>query len=420
MRATFPWFYKKTEQELKELFDKAVFVFDTNILLNLYRYSNETKNDFLNVIRGLSERCFMPNRVALEFFNGRLGVIHSQLELYDKAVGKIRELKRDIDHSKQHPFVGEDLHKRSNELFEELSEELKAGKAKHASRINVDDILDDVSDVFDGKVGPSKSEDELKKIATEAENRFKNKIPPGYEDAVKAKDCTALHDKLRAYGDYIIWDEIIKHAKSADVDIIFVTDDVKEDWWYKNNKDLIGPRTELLEEFLIRTGKKFHMYTSDQFFGFATEYLKLNVSDNSVKEIHNVKSQPNYSHEYSLLSEDVVNMYESGSEPKLYIGREIIDKLICYGLDDSALFEALEKDDMFALFHWTLLESERNDSIDLPRRTLLKKILDKITTTSIILHTANSNLKYEFFLKRSQIYTELLNYFDIKFFGNND
>ena len=349
---TFPWFYKKTEQELKELFDKAVFVFDTNVLLNLYRYSNSTKNDFLKVINGLSERCFMPNRVALEFFNGRLGVIHSQLELYEKAVGKIRELKRDIDHSKQHPFVGEDLHKRSNDLFEELIEELKAGKAKHASRINVDDILDDVSDVFDGKVGPSKSEDELKKIATEAESRFKNKIPPGYEDAVKAKDCTALHDKLRAYGDYIIWDEIIKHAKSADVDIIFVTDDVKEDWWYKNNKDLIGPRTELLEEFLIRTGKKFHMYTSDQFFGFATDYLKLNVSEESIHEVEELKFAD------SLLKYNVSG--ESAAPEKsdrlnaleVYFGSFESD-------DANVLNEFLRNDDFESIRAWVLAENKR-------------------------------------------------------------
>ncbi|MBO2658099.1 hypothetical protein I6M50_09405 [Shewanella algae] len=267
-------------------------------------------------------------------------------------MGKIRELKRDIDHSKQHPFVGEDLHNRSNDLFEELSEELKDGKAKHASRINVDDILDDVSDIFDGKVGPSKSEDELKKIANEAENRFKNKIPPGYEDAVKAKDCTALHDKLRAYGDYIIWDEIIKHAKSADVDIIFVTDDVKEDWWYKNNKDLIGPRTELLEEFSIRTGKKFHMYTSDQFFGFATEYLKLNVSEESIHEVEGLKFAD------SLLKYNVSG--ESAAPEK----SDRLNALEVYfdsveSDDANVLNEFLRNDDYESIRAWVLTENKR-------------------------------------------------------------
>ncbi|GAB1059912.1 PIN-like domain-containing protein [Shewanella algae] len=349
MRATFPWFYKKTEQELKEIFDKAVFVFDTNILLNLYRYSNETKNDFLNVIRGLSERCFMPNRVALEFFNGRLGVINSQLDLYEKAVGKIRELKRDIDHSKQHPFVGEDLHKRSNELFEELSEELKAGKAKHASRINVDDILDDVSDIFDGKVGPSKSEDELKKITTEAENRFKNKTPPGFEDGSKAKDCTALRDKLRAYGDYIIWDEIMDYAKSEDVDIIFVTDDVKIDWWHKNNKDLIGPRTELLEEFLIQTGKKFHMYTSDQFFDFATDYLKLNVSDKSIHEVQEL------TYTDSLLKDTISG---EGSTPEISHHLSDFEDFVNSG-DANALNSFLINKDFESIWAWVMEEERR-------------------------------------------------------------
>ncbi|NJI82879.1 PIN-like domain-containing protein [Shewanella sp. Iso12] len=356
MRTTFPWFYKKTEQELKELFDKAEFVFDTNVLLNLYRYSDSTKNDVLKVIRGLSERCFMPNRVALEFFNGRLSVIHSQLELYEKAVGKIRELRRDIEHSKQHPFIGEDLHERSNDLFKELSEELEAGRVKHASRINVDDILDDVSDIFDGKVGQSKSEDELNKIATEAENRFKNKIPPGYEDASKAKDCTALHDKLRAYGDYIIWDEIIKHAKSTDVDIIFVTDDVKVDWWQKEKGNIIGPRVELVKEFSDKTGKLFHMYTVERFLEYVSTFVNTGISKESVREVNDLKEEQI---SYSNSKSGFLNQGNSFVKYN-YINKDLdrLSSAIKGESDMCYVLNALEARDYIAIISWVDAEKK--------------------------------------------------------------
>lgn len=415
MRTTFPWFYKKTEQELKELFDKAVFVFDTNVLLNLYRYSDSTKNDVLKVIRGLSERCFMPNRVALEFFNGRLSVIHSQLDLYEKAVGKIRELKSDIEHSKQHPFIGEDLHKRSNDLFQELSEELKAGKAKHASRINVDDILDDVSDIFDGKVGPSKSEDELKKIATEAENRFKNKIPPGYEDASKAKDCTALHDKLRAYGDYIIWDEIIKHAKSTDVDIIFITDDVKVDWWQKEKGNIIGPRVELVKEFSDKTGKLFHMYTVERFLEYVSTFVNAGISKESVKEINEFKE---HSKSYVSNVEHRRNMHQLLSDLSVLDNfcSDVVGPWDYSSVSRIRVINAIEDEDFGLVIEWSRKELENLDVLSTDNYDLISRLLIEIRGVAAYLKYSCSNdsasLEY---VQSSQRLEELVNiYFSNK------
>ncbi len=46
--------------------EQALFVFDTNVLLNLYRYQSGTRDELLNVLAQLSDRIWIPHHVALE------------------------------------------------------------------------------------------------------------------------------------------------------------------------------------------------------------------------------------------------------------------------------------------------------------------------------------------------------------------
>jgi hypothetical protein len=43
-------FYKPTEAEFKEIWEQCVFVFDTNVLLNLYRYPKNTTKKLLTIV----------------------------------------------------------------------------------------------------------------------------------------------------------------------------------------------------------------------------------------------------------------------------------------------------------------------------------------------------------------------------------
>lgn len=57
----------------------------------------------------------------------------------------------------------------------------------------------------------------------------------------------------RLYGDLIVWKQVIQKSKKDKINIILVTDDLKEDWWLKINGKTIGPRFELIKEFHIET-----------------------------------------------------------------------------------------------------------------------------------------------------------------------
>ena len=66
--------------------------------------------------------------------------------------------------------------------------------------------------------------------------------------------------ECKKYGDFIIWKQLIEHAIDTKKNVIFVTDDEKEDWWEEFNGKTIGPRPELSKEFREKTSKLFLMY----------------------------------------------------------------------------------------------------------------------------------------------------------------
>ena len=83
----------------------------------------------------------------------------------------------------------------------------------------------------------------------------------------------------------MVWKEILRYAKTQDVDVIFVTHDQKEDWWNINHGKNIGPRIELRKEFYEETGKKFHMYTMSSFLSFFIENKGKVIDKTTIDEV---------------------------------------------------------------------------------------------------------------------------------------
>jgi PIN like domain len=53
-------------------------VIDTNVLLNLYRYNESTRDDPLEVLQKVGDRLWVPHQVMKEFWRTRVGVLASR------------------------------------------------------------------------------------------------------------------------------------------------------------------------------------------------------------------------------------------------------------------------------------------------------------------------------------------------------
>lgn len=288
MKSKFPGYFKPTKEVIKELWDNALITLDANILLNLYRYSDETREEFFKVLNSLKSRVWIPHQSAQEFFDNRLRVISQQEKSYEEAIQSLKSIEEQFQNSRQHPFLSNKLLDNFTKLKEEICAQLERNKDFHKKRITEDDVLSEIEALFESRVGEEFSEVEIEDICRVGEIRYKNKVPPGYKDASKSDDSGR---GLRKYGDYIVWKQIIQKSKELGKGVILVTDDRKEDWWVKFNGKTISPRPELIREFHSEAEQSFHMYQSDRFLEFARTSLDEEVNEKAIQEIRELRKR---------------------------------------------------------------------------------------------------------------------------------
>lgn len=285
MRNTFAGFHPPSTDELDRLWSSALVVVDTNVLLNLYRLSPQAREKLISVLEAYSDRLWIPHQVGAEFHDNRVDEIRNQqamgakllqaLSGFQSAFAKVLDgysLNVDVK------FLEDDF----AQVVADFSEKVKTVSSEHVSRYGVspqrDPILTVLESLFEGRVGPPWSAEELERLYVEAEARYSDKIPPGFRDA---KDKQAP----RKYGDYILWTQILSKAESDKVDVLFVTDDKKSDWWWESQGQLLGPEPRLRDEFRAVSGNNFYAYRSSQFIRESDGRRAVPVNERIVEEI---------------------------------------------------------------------------------------------------------------------------------------
>ncbi|MCA9459474.1 MAG: DUF4935 domain-containing protein [Nanoarchaeota archaeon] len=283
MKDTFFEYNRLHEEEIKNLWDRAIFIFDTNVLLNLYRYSDDTSKKFLETIVKLETRVWIPYQVGLEFNKNRLKVISEQKKHYEEFEKKIIDLIGEIENKNRSPFLPEELFEKLLIIKGDIIHEVDKRKRKYDESLLSDPLLNEINLIFKGKVGSRFNSEYLKQLFLEGEKRYKDKIPPGYADSQKPEP--------EKYGDLIIWKQIITKSKEENIDIIFILDDRKEDWWLDHHGKTISARPELLREFKSETKQRCHFYKPFQFLEYSNEYLGNSVQEEVIEEVKNYREE---------------------------------------------------------------------------------------------------------------------------------
>lgn len=232
----------KSEQlNLKNLIDAGyIVVVDTNILLNIYRYSPQFSDFALNSLKAIKNNIVLPKTVLFEYNKHRVAMFaemknritnasETALRVVDNASKKLVGMCDQLD-TLQIPEIDvlrgkvnntiNDLRLEVQNFFDDRSGlELTAQSWGNIDLLNA--LVQDI--VTCGQVMQPVTQEEIYIWCEEGQKRYKNETPPGFMDA-KNKDG------VRKYSDLILWKEILRYAKSSRKDIIFVTDDVKRDW----------------------------------------------------------------------------------------------------------------------------------------------------------------------------------------------
>jgi hypothetical protein len=287
MKSNFKGYYDLTDSEFKLLWDNCIFVLDTNILLNFYRYTEKTNSDFFSILEKIKNRLWIPYQVALEYQKNRLTVISEKKEAYKELEKIIDDISKNYKASIQgkgferHPIIEINaIGDKIDETCSSIKKQIKEKEKNHPDLIKSDKIREQLDRLLEGKIGQSFTIERLKEIYKEGEKRYDEKIPPGFADNDKKGNSK--------FGDLVIWFEILEKGKTENKSIIFVVDDGKEDWWNKIKGKTLGPRPELIQEFYSMVNADFYMYKSERFMSYAEKHLGLKFDSNSVKEVERV------------------------------------------------------------------------------------------------------------------------------------
>lgn len=280
-----------TDDALRQALRTCMVVFDTNVLLNLYRYNAETRASIVDVMRALADRLWIPHQVLEEFWRNReraladpLGQVQQTANELEKlraaAVEQMRmwvnraALNKDdalsVESSLNSAFADADT------LLDGLIDETEVQKARNTQH---DPVLSLLAPVLGGRVGMPMPATAYAEAVKEGNRRTDAGEPPGFADAKKAS-----RGGEGAAGDYLVWKQLLDEASTRGVPVIFVTGDVKRDWWRFEGNSARGPRVELAREMSARCGQDLYMLRPDKLLELA-DAVAVRVRPGSVEDV---------------------------------------------------------------------------------------------------------------------------------------
>lgn len=267
-------------QKEKTLWDSAIFVLDTSAICALYDLTLHHRQVVITILKYLHDRIWIPHQVLIEYRANRKKAISNPIsEKYyrPKFIDNkfIHDVKQQIEEWKSnnyfHPYIEDS---QLNFIMEEVEKAtVHIRNIKRTVQDQYDKRIKEIKDILDKdeledfintiNIGDELSFEQIKEIVLEGDYRYRHQIPPGYKDANEKEG-------IRKFGDFIIWKEIIKHAKTEYNNVIFICNDSKEDWYASETV----PRIELISEFQENTGKNIWFYTIEGFITKLQEYYK--------------------------------------------------------------------------------------------------------------------------------------------------
>lgn len=324
--------YYLSDENTLEMLKNAIVILDTSALLDLYYYSETTLNMiFENVFEYLKDRLWIPAQVYFEFLKNKDVVAVKPAQTYEALLEKtqnrtdgghianIKKISEGLDKkefvelknqfktlkektkiSDKHPYINQDefnsidfdiatFESQINEFQERINIFIDnftslINEKANSVNCNVDDMISKmVIDKF--SIGEEFTYSQMMYIVKEGEFRYKEEIPPGYEDAKNKIG-------MQKYGDLFVWKQILIYAKKRKKDVLLITNDVKEDWFDAN---IQAPRFELLKEFNSETGKHFWAFNMKSFLYKMNLLLDSaeQVSEEAIAEVDVIQNEKN-------------------------------------------------------------------------------------------------------------------------------
>ncbi|MCX9191373.1 hypothetical protein C3Y87_08090 [Carbonactinospora thermoautotrophica] len=315
-RAWLPGYQEDGEREA--FFTQGLIVLDTNVLLDLYRYTQPARTQVLAALRLVADRqgLWLPYQVGLEFIRNREQAVKNRvdalagarnqvkerfraavrevIEAREKVAQLLRELGHDesasagLAHTVTPEGVRAALEGWEKELLQRVEQLKQAQDLTLQSLRTGDPLLPEIAGLFGDRIGEPLPAETVRELVHHAvEYRFPNRIPPGFKDTGKGT-------KLLQAGDYLVWEEIVRHAATLPEPrrVLLVTRDTKQDWYEQDAQSgRIRPLPALIDEMWARARARLRIETPQDFYRGTQEFLGAELTEDTYGQVAQVAEE---------------------------------------------------------------------------------------------------------------------------------
>lgn len=274
------------------LASNPIIIFDTNIYLDLLRLSKNASTELLQLYQTIVDDLRIPEQVHKELEKNvpiisgkRIGILKgARTEIKNLINTCTTKVTTQLDIFLRHKFTdASTISVNANSEIEQVKKDIEKyiDDIIHSndSFLDVSDVSSFVNNIWKSHVSEGYKPSKLMDIYRDGTIRYCYKIPPGYMDDPQNNSSSAK-DGVDIFGDLVLWNQILDYGCFEHRPVIFVTADVKEDWFLLDNGCPKAPCNELIEEFYEKTsGIDICILTSDLFVQYLSSIKTVNTSE---------------------------------------------------------------------------------------------------------------------------------------------
>lgn len=256
-----------------------MIVLDTNAWLNLYTLNPVVLKEIIDKFENKKSWFWIPEQVHWEFGNHYCEKREDAIKTISKASSNSRnhveniknQIRKELLPLKNNKILSDEkiiksIENKLEEIKDDVKNEFKDLDRCYQNEMKIiseesDAVYKLVQDIYTNNSPYHYTDVQRIQLYEEGELRIKYHIPPGLTDFDK-EDIDEKVVLRRRYGDFMIWKDILRKTEekialtSSDeiVEVIFVEEETKADWWVERGERKISP--VLNEEFYSLAGDK--------------------------------------------------------------------------------------------------------------------------------------------------------------------
>lgn len=292
------------EEHIAKALDTGLVVLDTNAVLHLYSFHGQAREDFLEILTKIGDRLFVPHQVMEEFWRNRRQALIDNSRRFkerEEITAHWEDVHRKYQRWHRRAVSRTEVKSETFLAVEQSMDKLLSEMAHHEQEMAAigpdtptfeDEVLKKLAEILEGKVGKRPAPGKLRDMLEEGIRRVKDQIPPGYKDNAKADH--------RSAGDYLVWEQALLEAeRRGDTDLVFITQDNKEDWWLYPGTEEQRARPELVAEYKARTGRDLYLLRTVALLEYGSG-LGIEVSTDTLDQVRTVEDEQLMQAEWDL------------------------------------------------------------------------------------------------------------------------